>query len=346
MGQAAIAMTTATGMGPLPDCLENMVGPRSVGRAFAAAGLPLALLENRRQKIPMAAMVSLFHEAEKVAADEVFGLRVGQDMKPGAYGLWTRYSGQGQTVMEALSRLSRTIGVHQSGGAMRVQIKGAKVEWAYVIPGRFRSNIRAHSEHVAPVMIAFLRPFLGSTWTPDKIGMPFPDDGLSTRRADLIPSDWSYSKDAVTLTFPTEMLKKQRVGGTVETTRLTQVELYAARALKDAQSLDHVVREIVALRLMDGHLDIDGAARLSGLSLRTFQRNLDRNGFSYSQLLTQVRKQRAVALLEDSTLSVMEIGFAIGFSDPGNFTRAFRAWTGISPSQFRKQSQDFHISPN
>ncbi|MBO9411097.1 MULTISPECIES: AraC family transcriptional regulator [unclassified Ruegeria] len=337
MRQPIIAMTTATGMGPLPCILERRVGTRAVDQTFKAAGLPLDLLENRNQKIPMAAMISLFREAEKVAGDEILGLRVGREMKPGAYGLWTKYSGQGRTARDALTRLSQTIGVHQSGGQMRLRQSDKQFEWSYIVPSSFKANIRAHAEHVIPVMIGFLRPYFGPSWLPDRIGVPYPNDGLSARRSDLLPVDWCYLTDAVTLSFPAEMLKST-LSSTVHKTVYTQVELYAERALRETQSLDNVVREIVALRLMDGNIDIDGAARLVGQSLRTFQRNLDREGSSYTELLTQVRKQRATALLLESDLSIMDIGFQIGFSDPANFTRAFRSWTGANPSQIRKNS--------
>lgn len=338
MRQPIIAMTTATGMGPLPCLLEKMAGTRAIDQTFEAAGLPLDLLENRNQKIPMAAMMSLFHEAEKVAGDEIFGLRVGREMKPGAYGLWTLYSGQGKTARDALSRLSQTIGVHQSGGQMRLRKNGKLFEWSYIVPSRFKANIRAHSEHVIPVMIRFLRPYFGPNWLPDRIGVPFANDGRSSQRTDILPVDWRYLEDAVTLTFPAKMLERT-LSATVGKTVYTQVELHAERVLRETQSLENVVREIVVVRLMDGEVDIDGAARLAGQSIRTFQRKLDREGLTYSELLNQVRKERATALLIESDLSIMDIGLQIGFSDPANFTRAFRSWTGVSPSQVRRNDE-------
>ncbi|MEM1112996.1 MAG: AraC family transcriptional regulator ligand-binding domain-containing protein [Pseudomonadota bacterium] len=336
MNSRFIPVTSASGIGPLPHVLKKVAGAGALESVFKATGLPLSLIGHPDQKIPMAAMIALFHEGEKAAADELFGLRVGLEMKPGAYGLWTRYSGQGKTAANALARLCQTIGAHQSGGAMNVCQRGEFSEWNYYIHGRDKHGIRSHAEHVVPVMVGFLRPFLGDNWIPDSVGLPFDDDGLSTRRADLLPTKWFYSRDAITLMFPSKLLRSTRRDQPDPEPRIyTRVELYAERSLKEALSPENAVRSIIQLRLMDGSVDIDGAARLSGQSLRTFQRTLDRTGTSYSELLTQVRKQRAIALLHESELSIMEIGLQLGFSDAANFTRAFRAWTGINPSRAR-----------
>ncbi|MEM8957862.1 MAG: AraC family transcriptional regulator ligand-binding domain-containing protein [Pseudomonadota bacterium] len=335
MQPAGVATTTATGMGPLPEVLERMAGTQAVDRAFESVGLPLALMHNQQQRIPMAAMIGLFDAAEKQASDEVFGLRVGLEMRPGAYGLWTRYSGQGETARDALRRLCQTIGVHQSGGAMHVALRGRHIVWTYTNPTGFGCSQRAHAEHVAPVMIAFLRPFFGPTWLPDWIGLPFEDDGAGSRRSALLACPWRYADHGVSLSFPAEMLDQTRAVSSKDP-MLTKVELYAERKLRDACRPETALREIIALRLLDGKVDIDGAAHLSGQSLRTFQRQLDQSGLTYSKLLARVRCERATALLQETEVSITDIGLQVGFADPANFTRAFRSWTGKTPSQYRK----------
>jgi AraC-like DNA-binding protein len=70
-------------------------------------------------------------------------------------------------------------------------------------------------------------------------------------------------------------------------------------------------------------------------SERSLSRALKNLGTSYQQILDQVREKIATEYLMTSDLALDDIAALIGFSDAGNFHRAFRKWTGKAPSAFR-----------
>lgn len=78
------------------------------------------------------------------------------------------------------------------------------------------------------------------------------------------------------------------------------------------------------------------SARLH-MSCRTLKRKLQQHGVSFQNLLDETRRRDALRLLEDHALSVEDIAARIGYTDRANFTRAFRKWTGQSPSEYRSQ---------
>jgi AraC-like DNA-binding protein len=96
------------------------------------------------------------------------------------------------------------------------------------------------------------------------------------------------------------------------------------------------LRKTLASYLPDGSTDINLAARLARTSVRTLQRRLAEEGTTYSELLEEVRYDAAVARLKDSRSTITEVGRQLGYRDPAIFTRAFRRWTGTTPSEFRK----------
>lgn len=73
------------------------------------------------------------------------------------------------------------------------------------------------------------------------------------------------------------------------------------------------------------------------LSPRTLKRRLQEEGTTYQVQVDRVRLQRAQSLLRTTTLSMAQIADALGYADAANFTRAFRRWTGASPSTYREQ---------
>jgi AraC-like DNA-binding protein len=72
-------------------------------------------------------------------------------------------------------------------------------------------------------------------------------------------------------------------------------------------------------------------ARHLGISTRTLQRRLGEEGVTFQELLADVREGLARHYLTQSTLSLTEIAFLLGYDDPNSFHRAFNRWTGHTP---------------
>jgi AraC-like DNA-binding protein len=76
-------------------------------------------------------------------------------------------------------------------------------------------------------------------------------------------------------------------------------------------------------------------ARKLGMSSRTLRRHLEQEGTAYPTLVSEALRDRAVRLLGDPRTSIKEVGYALGFATPSAFHRAFKRWTGSSPSEVR-----------
>jgi len=72
------------------------------------------------------------------------------------------------------------------------------------------------------------------------------------------------------------------------------------------------------------------------MSAQTLRRRLKVEGTSYPLIKDQIRRDLAIELLLTSNKNVNEISDALGFSEPRSFTRAFKQWTGTTPSQYVK----------
>jgi AraC-like DNA-binding protein len=95
------------------------------------------------------------------------------------------------------------------------------------------------------------------------------------------------------------------------------------------------LRRVLASRLPRGEMAIDVVARALGMSARTLQRRLSAAGSSYQQVLDSSRHEMAEKCLTGSSLSVAEIAYMLGFSEPAAFHRAFKRWTGVTPQAAR-----------
>jgi AraC-like DNA-binding protein len=94
-------------------------------------------------------------------------------------------------------------------------------------------------------------------------------------------------------------------------------------------------RAIVPL-LRGGYPDIHLAADISGMSVRTLQRRLEAEGLTYSSLVKKTRFNQAVRWLQDPSVQLVDIAAELGYSAPSHFSRAFKGWTSLSPTEFRR----------
>lgn len=77
-------------------------------------------------------------------------------------------------------------------------------------------------------------------------------------------------------------------------------------------------------------------ARSLTVGVRTLQLRLAEEGATFAAVSAGVRRDRAQSLLADQATSVSTIAIRVGFATPAAFVRAFRRWTGLTPSQYRR----------
>ncbi|MCG8673466.1 MAG: AraC family transcriptional regulator [Pseudomonadales bacterium] len=74
-----------------------------------------------------------------------------------------------------------------------------------------------------------------------------------------------------------------------------------------------------------------------GISTSTLDRRLKEAGMNWQELLDNLRVQLAIEYLSNQELSVSEIADKLGFSEIRAFQRRFKRWTGMTPSNYRKE---------
>jgi AraC-like DNA-binding protein len=95
------------------------------------------------------------------------------------------------------------------------------------------------------------------------------------------------------------------------------------------------IQRVLMARLASGDTRIESLGRHFAMSPRTLQRRLGLEGTSYQKLLDAARQASADRYLAESTLSIGEIAYMLGYSEPAPFHRAFRRWHAMTPEAYR-----------
>ncbi len=99
------------------------------------------------------------------------------------------------------------------------------------------------------------------------------------------------------------------------------------------------VRHVLATLVTAGDIGINVVARRLATTPRTLQRRLARAGTSFDALRDEARKQAAELYLADTTLTITEVAYLLGYSEPTAFHRAFKRWHGTTPQAFRRRGR-------
>ena len=177
-----------------------------------------------------------------------------------------------------------------------------------------------------------------SHWRSE-ICVPYPEPAHYAAWQTRLPK-FHFSQPSMQIRFPAQLLTQRIATANPVTAQLAIAQCEQELAeLAAADATDPWVAQALAL-LTTKHGQYDRLSELAGkmhLSERTLKRRLQDAGTSYQRLLDQARQQQAEAMLAKPDASIAQIAEALGYQDPANFTRAFRQWTGLSPTAYRRQ---------
>lgn len=108
------------------------------------------------------------------------------------------------------------------------------------------------------------------------------------------------------------------------------------KSLEIATSLSARVERLLIPVLHTGEIGMDTVARQMGLSRATLYRRLRAEGLRFDLLVDDLRARMARHYLEGQKVSLAEVAYLTGFSDPSAFSRAFLRWTGRRPGEGRR----------
>ncbi len=111
---------------------------------------------------------------------------------------------------------------------------------------------------------------------------------------------------------------------------LTRAADELERAAPQDPGLTAQVKRTLRAQLRGDDATIDAIAKQLGMTSRSLQRRLRDEGTSFNAVREQTRRELAARYLDDK-MSIAEVSFLLGFSEPSAFFRAYKRWTGGTP---------------
>ncbi len=151
------------------------------------------------------------------------------------------------------------------------------------------------------------------------------------------PADWN----GFALTRASWKVPLRRRDASLHGLLESQADAAVSRQARSGSASDEL-RHALAVRVARADAEvqsIEALARQLAMSPRTLQRRLADEGSSYQEILVETRREAAERFLGESALSVAEVGYLLGYSEPAAFHRAFKRWHGVTPVEFRRRAR-------
>ena len=149
----------------------------------------------------------------------------------------------------------------------------------------------------------------------------------------------NFEQDKNQLLIPTAFVDEVLSGANPELALLNDQVATRRLALLDRNDIVARVRASLMDQLPNGSVSDDSVAESLHMSVRTMHRKLTDVDQNFRALLVETRRSLAEQYILDNSLTLTEISLLLGFSEPSSFSRAYKNWTGSSPSEVRQARQ-------
>lgn len=305
------------------------------GPLFAEAEIGRKEAADPDARIPTIRLQALWQYSLAATGDPCFGLTVAEQFQPAAmHGLGFAWLAS-DTLHDAFGRLvrfSRFINpllraeIDDSGNTVDLVIRGG--ESANVVP--------ASLDLAMAVFLRMCQITVGEHVVPVRVCLRRPAPACSERFATTFDAPIEYLAPDNRLCFDPRLVDQPLLTGNPELARINDQTVIDYLARFDRANITMKVRAGIIERLPGGTPDQSSIAQALHVSPRSLQRRLREERTSFKHLLDETRRELALHYIRHRHRSLGEVAFLLGFSEPGNFTRAFRRWTGRSPREFRE----------
>ncbi len=306
------------------------------GRIFRAIGIEGEFSNDPMTRLPTITLTRLYRACVEVTNNPYFGLQVARNIHVSNLHALGYALAASTTLMDFCRRLERYFRLVSQVARISLAEHGdevhLRVEHLVALSGETEDCFytflvltmrQLYKPGFNPLRVEFLRPM------PLEGAQPYED---------LLRAPVSFSCPAGLLVFDKASLEEKLPGSCPELAQVNDNIIIGYLAKLDKNDVvTGVVQKIIEF-LPDGECGRDKVAAALFMSPTTLQAKLAQRGSNFQQLLDDTRKDMACSYLRQGGRSVTEVTFLLGFADTSNFTRAFKRWTGVSPTEFRQRA--------
>lgn len=302
---------------------------------FQEVGLDAELLNDANARYPADKVQALWSIAAERTEDPCFGLKTAYFWNPTSLHALGYAWMASSTLSDGLQRIQRYVHMVASATELALEEENGCLAVRYVNKTRKESFVDPSMDAGLTLLLELCRLLLGRDYAPASVEFMREEPDCRQRYYALFKAPVVFGAPANRLLIKCEDLHVPLPGANAELARVNEQVIRDYLARFDQMDLAMMVRAKLVEQMPTGHVTEEKIAQALNMSVRSLQRRLREEGTGFKQILDAMRQDLATDYVAASGYSVNEIAYLLGFSEPGNFTRAFKRWYGVPPSQYR-----------
>ena len=303
---------------------------------FSEVGVGVQVTSDPLRRISNAEVSRLFQASVRATGNPCFGIEVGERMQPGnlhALGFAMLAS---VTLRDFYNRVCNYYRVvSRNADFEQEEVDGAAV---LVARNLAVSVCNETQDAWVTMMVRFLRFLYQQEMNPLWIALcrPVPAGGEEPF-LNYFQCPVRFDCDELRIAIDSKIMDRELPGGSADLAQHNDQIVMKYLEKMEHKDVVNRVRRLITDELSSGMLSKQGVAEKMNMSARNLQLKLAEQNTTFQETLDGTRQNLASGYIEQSHLAITEIAYLLGFSDASNFTRAFRRWHGVSPSDYRAQ---------
>lgn len=291
--------------------------------------------------LPLPTVVALVERARALTGEPALGFYLGLQMSVSAHGYLGFAAMSAPTLREAVALAIEYTPIRTTLLTLHVDVSESS---AAIVVDEQADLGTARDVVLLGLLVGLWRignALLGREVTESTLEVTFPEPDYYARFRRANPRV-RFSQSANRLVFDPALLDARLVSADPSALRLAQEQ--CQRQLEAIASEAPIVEQVrrLVLRRDAGARSFDELAAAVRISPRTLRRRLADARVSFSTLLDEARRDRALLLLRSREVSTKDVAERVGYSNVANFMRAFRRWTGQTPAAYRRGRGTMH----
>jgi AraC-like DNA-binding protein len=302
---------------------------------FRAAGIDPEIIHDPHAHIARQKSDALMRALAERIADPAFGLRAAQCWHPSNLGTLGYAWLSSSTLRTALKRLVRYWRIVMADVTVRLDETPEGVQFIHTPPELDSTLDRIRGDTVMAIISDMCRTNFGQAFSPRRVAFRHPAPADASPYESLFGCPVSFGADANRLLIGSGEADHPLPTGNRDLAAAHDRILIEQLARLDKTDVIARLRASLLERMTSGEFSAQDIARDLHMSPRSLQRRLAEADASYKSLIDDTRRDMALRYLQDPSKSASDITFLLGYSQQSVFSRAFRRWTGMSPSEYR-----------
>ena len=300
------------------------------------AGVTRAVIEDPDARIEVAQVRALWARAYEISGDPDLALHAAEALPFGAYKVIDFLASSAPTIGDSLLSTSKYFPLINTAVELSVEVDMELVHLGARAKEHPAALSRQYAEYLFAAVYLRTRIATGVTFALHSLEFTHPAPASSTEHARVFGCPVHFGADRCRFTLTRESWKtpsQKPDHGLFDL--LNQHARLLLERLPAEGGLVSDVRAAIAKELRGGDTGLDHIAKVLGMSARTLQRRLEALGVAYSDLVDEMRRAISTSYLADRELALCEVAYLLGFAEQSSFTRAFKRWTGRTPTEYR-----------